>query len=526
MYSFASLHELFLGLKEGDSVTCSLVTDIKSLVSINVSPVNKKDLEVLQLSPTKVQNELLDQIRIVNRGQIIIAWISRSIYLQLKVDYMQPNVAIGRLENNSQLVIISTFDETELPPTSEETPNNVTSSSSSSPKKSSKQSKIKRTPSDHIFERVRKHLVNKGSVEDLDLNERVANALKRDMSKTGANKRNSFIAESDSSFESPPASANNIKVDEFNGILNGLKRSFTMADMKFREYEDQCRDRRSASTTNNSSPSATAETWSDVKDSVSNKTNQLFEFRVISGPWENDTQISTVFVTKENLIKGIDVSQIHLLKTNADKEYYINIKVVKDDKFPINIYPTIEINENLLKILELKKFERIVLKPKHGLTNRVDKIELINSKKITEGSRDYRKIETTFKNYIIDHTKLYPLLLNQDQVMKLNDFVVSVKLWPTSLKFALVDSKILRENKIEVSSDYKSVAYVMNIENEKDEEEEQKKKGHQVEIKKFEEVVNYCVNRLQESLCLGEDNTTRVTDNLLFVGKLPRIKTL
>lgn len=504
---------LFIGLKEGDSVTCSLVSEVKSLTSINVSPVNKKDLDVLQLSPTKIQNELLDQIRVVNRGQIIIAWISRSIHLQLKVDYMQPNVAVGRLENNSQLVIITTFDESEATPS--ETGSN--SSSHTPLSRSSTQAKVTRTPSDHIFERVRKHLVNKGSIEDLDLNERVSNAMKRDLSRKGAKKRNSFVAESDGSFESPPPSANNIKVDEFNGILNGLKKSMTMADMKFREYEDQCRDRRSASTNNSSAPSS--EPWSDVRDAVAKETNTSFEFRIISGRWEDDTQISTVFITEENLIKDFDTSQIYLLKTNADKEYFVNIKLIKDDKFPINIYPTIEINENLLKILDLKKFERVLLKPKQGLTNRVDKIELINSSKIDEGSRDYRKIETAFKNYIIDSTKLYPLLLNQDQVMRLNEFVISVKLWPTSLKFALIDSKILRENKIQVSSEYKTVNYVMNIEKEK-EEEEPKKKGHQVEIGKYEEVVTSCVDRLKESLCLGKHNTTRVTDNLLFIGEL------
>lgn len=481
-------------------MSCTITTDVKTVMALNVSPMTKKDLEVLQLSPTRVQSELLEQIRIVNRGQVIIAWISRSIYLSLKVDAISPAIAFGRLENNTQLIVSTTVGGDPL------ARYKVLENGDSSSKKN--------PPPSSVLDRFHKRMSNSSSFEDDDLSTRVANVVRREpKDRNGyAPKRSSYI---DSDELSPSPSRSNLKVDEFNGMLNGLRKSVTMADMKFKDVENEVRGPRRRPEV---SP---ADSWHDVRNALEKKVSEGFEFRVISCKWDQELPICNGFITRANRLQGLDTDQLFLLKTNGDKEYYINLKLVEDSDFPTNIYPTIKLNENLMQLLELQPFERVVLKPKQTLLNRVDKIELIPSKKIDEGSRDARKIETAFNTHIIDHTRLYPLLLNQDQVIKLADFIVSVKLWPTSLKCAQIDSKILRENKVDVLDDCKNVASVVTInEKEKNDEAAEKKcKLPTVEIGKFEEVRKQCVDRLKTSLCLDQVNSTRISDNLLFVGE-------
>lgn len=217
-----------------------------------------------------------------------------------------------------------------------------------------------------------------------------------------------------------------------------------------------------------------------------------------------------------------DTTQVYLLKTAGDKEYCVNVKVINDKEFPCNRYPTLEINENLMALLEIKACERVILKPKPVLLNCLDKLELIPSKSLDDNTRDpRRRLETTFKNHIIDNTKLYPLLLNQDQVVRCKDQILSVKLWPMSLKCATIDSKILKENKIDVLMEHKNVSSILKPEPPKKDQEEEanvKTKAHQVTIAKFEEIINGCVNRLRDSLCLMDPHAVPIADNLLLVG--------
>lgn len=509
---------LFIGLKEGDTITCTVVTDAHSLTSCNVSPVTKKDLEVFMMSPTRIQSELLEQIRIVNRGQILIVWISRSIYLQLQVDSMSPSHSYGRLENKSELIVSTSVGQGPIVPAS----NGSVMTNGSSNKK-----RLSRSDSgagETLYERIERRLNPEKAEADLEA--RIANVIKRDPSKSNLPQRNSFVALSE--HESPPDTPSyngyNDRVQDMDMLMNGLRRSMTMADMKLKELENGGRQGSSSSQSRESlnQVQSPAESWSDMKRTVSKEQSHEYEFRIIPGKWEDDTQLCDVYATRKNLPPNFDTTQIYLLKTSGDKEYHVNVKVVSDTNFPDNIYSTIEMSENLMKVLELKPFERVFLKQKPVMLNLVDKIELIPAKKLDEGSRDPRKYETTFKNYIIDNTKLYPLLLNQDQVMKVRDFYVTIRLWPISLKCASIDSKILRENKIEVSTDHKNVTAVLNPESDPKEVEEPpdtKPKGHHIEIGKFNEIVKSCVERLKDSLCLAGETHASVADNLLFVGE-------
>lgn len=232
-------------------MTCSVLTDIRSLSALNVSPVSKKDLEVLLMSPTRIQNELLEQIRIVNRGQIFMVWLSRSISVKFQVDNMSPAMGYGRLENNSELVINTSVSGSPVvsEPASPTLTNGHAKKSFEKPTATPSNSRkaLERKPStkESIFDRVERHL-DPGK-EEREMDERVANVIKRDKKLT-IPKRNSFIA---SDYDStPPDSPSHVPngyaianeyTDRIDGIINGLRRSVTMADMKFREFENDYR---------------------------------------------------------------------------------------------------------------------------------------------------------------------------------------------------------------------------------------------------------------------------------------------
>lgn len=74
-----------IGLKEHDLVKCTLVTDPIALKSVNVTPVTARDWEIIELSSESLQNNLLDQTKIINSSQILVAWINKSMQVCLTV---------------------------------------------------------------------------------------------------------------------------------------------------------------------------------------------------------------------------------------------------------------------------------------------------------------------------------------------------------------------------------------------------------------------------------------------------------
>ena len=94
-----------LGIKEGTIVKCVLVTDVGQLQKVSVSPVSQKDWEMVEMSSTRVQNTLLDQSKVVTKGQKLVVWLNKSITLTLKVDSLSPNVSFGMLTNNTELIV-------------------------------------------------------------------------------------------------------------------------------------------------------------------------------------------------------------------------------------------------------------------------------------------------------------------------------------------------------------------------------------------------------------------------------------
>lgn len=72
------------GLKEGMTVSCSVIQNASTLKSINIT-LNEEDYQMAECSTEKIQHDLLDQVSIVARYQSIVIWLNKSISVKAVV---------------------------------------------------------------------------------------------------------------------------------------------------------------------------------------------------------------------------------------------------------------------------------------------------------------------------------------------------------------------------------------------------------------------------------------------------------
>ncbi|CAK9814659.1 Peroxisome biogenesis factor 1 [Anthophora plagiata] len=92
-----------LNIDEGDTVFVSSVKDVPLLTRIDVAPLTVNDREILELQVEKVQSTLLNQIRVVAKGQPIVAWVSKFSCVTLIVESLEPPFRCGMLEEFSEV---------------------------------------------------------------------------------------------------------------------------------------------------------------------------------------------------------------------------------------------------------------------------------------------------------------------------------------------------------------------------------------------------------------------------------------
>lgn len=260
-----------------------------------------------------------------------------------------------------------------------------------------------------------------------------------------------------------------------------------------------------------------------------------YQFRIIPTKWE-DSQMCDLFTTRHNIPGSMDIDQIYgvrlefglttdplITEERPLREFYVNIKTVSDgDVFSRNIYPTIEMNDILMAQLNLKPLDRITLSPKQTVLNLFDRIELYPSVP-TDSYQEMKTMEEAFKQLIIDETKLFPILINQNQLFRLADgrFIVTVKIFPETFRYCLCDSDALRECKINCVEQVKDVSAIMLAA----EKVGRMNDGNDVESRKliqvdqFQAIIDGCTTKLIFDLCLDDRNCLSNSSNFMIVGK-------
>lgn len=157
-------------------------------------------------------------------------------------------------------------------------------------------------------------------------------------------------------------------------------------------------------------------------------------------------QINEIYVAKSS---AININQIYKIRTRDNKEYHVRVKTsdtVSDDS--IDIHPV------LAKVLEIEQNgEKVEISEAKLVCNCIENIELVPLTDLQEGGLGHqiaKDMEEKFKKYVKHQTRILPLILNQKQIFKLDDYLLTIKLFPLSTPVCCIDADILRENIIEV----------------------------------------------------------------------------
>ncbi|CAH0382429.1 unnamed protein product [Bemisia tabaci] len=94
-----------LNIPEKLSVCVSEVTHFVSVAKASITPLTPDDYDILESCANHVEESLLTQLRIVWSTQVFPIWISKSLSMNLRVDFIEPNSDVGCLEQFSELVI-------------------------------------------------------------------------------------------------------------------------------------------------------------------------------------------------------------------------------------------------------------------------------------------------------------------------------------------------------------------------------------------------------------------------------------
>ncbi|XP_013116715.1 uncharacterized protein LOC106094086 isoform X2 [Stomoxys calcitrans] len=291
---------------------------------------------------------------------------------------------------------------------------------------------------------------------------------------------------------------------------NYISRSTTVSEMK------QLKRTQSLSKTNRH------DKMERLKKDLNREVAKFVEFRIISGEWSNGSQISDVFVNKENWPHHMDAMSIYSLKTMADREYYVRVRLVDESENLQNIHPTLEMNVNLMNLLQVKELEKVVLKPKPININFLEKIELFSNKKT-----HYKVLENSFKRFVREKTNGGKLLLNQDEVVRLEsdeNLIVTVGILPEHFRYCVIDSQLLKENKIYAADLLRKVDDVIEVQPTTTKSPLCKKDV--IELREFNLKVEDLTSELKTSLCLDSNNSVLKQGNILLTGKSGTGKTV
>ncbi|KAG5670523.1 hypothetical protein PVAND_000781 [Polypedilum vanderplanki] len=189
----------------------------------------------------------------------------------------------------------------------------------------------------------------------------------------------------------------------------------------------------------------------DMKKALFRETHKrhFMKIKIVSDKKKLDKfmQINDIYISK-NASSCININQIHKVRTKEEKEYHVRIKC--NESLP---FDTIEVHPVLAKVLNIEQGFRVELSETKLVCNCIESLEIIPYSNISEnnfGLQIAKDIDEKFKKYVNANTKLVPLILNQNQIFKLDDYLLTIKIFPLSTHACCIDSEILREGIIDV----------------------------------------------------------------------------
>ncbi|XP_062846764.1 peroxisome biogenesis factor 1 isoform X2 [Trichomycterus rosablanca] len=94
-----------LGLHEGVQGFLKPCVQVQSVQQVFVEPLSSDDWEILELHSMALEQQLLDQIRVVFREGVFPVWVDQHTVIYVKIVSLSPSVLYGRLEQFTELVV-------------------------------------------------------------------------------------------------------------------------------------------------------------------------------------------------------------------------------------------------------------------------------------------------------------------------------------------------------------------------------------------------------------------------------------
>ncbi|KAI3358539.1 hypothetical protein L3Q82_014954, partial [Scortum barcoo] len=94
-----------LGLKDGEQGFLRPCHQVSSVHQVFVEPLSSDDWEILELHSAALEQQLLDQIRVVFQDAVFPVWVDSHTVIYIQIASLSPSVPYGRLEQFTELVV-------------------------------------------------------------------------------------------------------------------------------------------------------------------------------------------------------------------------------------------------------------------------------------------------------------------------------------------------------------------------------------------------------------------------------------
>ncbi|KAG0255522.1 Peroxisome biosynthesis protein pex1 [Actinomortierella ambigua] len=94
-----------IGLRSGQKVNIDFVRTVQDGISVNVAPYSEDDWEILELHAGYVEDQMLNQIRILYPHQIFTMWVNGRTLVRLKVLDINPVAPCVKLGANAEIIV-------------------------------------------------------------------------------------------------------------------------------------------------------------------------------------------------------------------------------------------------------------------------------------------------------------------------------------------------------------------------------------------------------------------------------------
>ncbi|KAF9348656.1 Peroxisome biosynthesis protein pex1 [Mortierella sp. NVP85] len=94
-----------IGLRAGQKVNIDFVKGVQDGVSVNVAPYSEDDWEILELHAGYVEDQMLNQIRVLYPNQIFTMWVNNRTLVRLRVLDMNPTAQCVKLVANAEIIV-------------------------------------------------------------------------------------------------------------------------------------------------------------------------------------------------------------------------------------------------------------------------------------------------------------------------------------------------------------------------------------------------------------------------------------